>query len=131
MRITRSRKGFALPMALLVMVVLTAGIAAGYAATSAEVVTNAAHRGDTRAYNLAAAGLTQFLARRGETNFCSLGRCASDPMAANSPGDSVRIQLTGGYADVVSVLVRKHVNDTMPALYLIYSRGVDQSIKLS
>jgi type II secretory pathway component PulK len=59
----RSRRGFALPMAMLVMVVLTAGIAAGYAATSAEVVSNAAHRGDTRAYNLAVAGLEQFLAR--------------------------------------------------------------------
>ena len=45
----RTRAGFALPMVLLVMVVLTAGIAAGFAATSSEIITNAAHRGDTLA----------------------------------------------------------------------------------
>src|SRR5438309_472113 len=38
----KTRAGFSLPMALLVMVVLTAGIVAGFAATSAEVLTYAA-----------------------------------------------------------------------------------------
>jgi hypothetical protein len=128
MRILRSRDGFAMPMAILVMVVLTAGIAAGYAATSAEVVTNAAHRGDTRAYNLAVAGLEQFLARRKETGFCA--RCAVDPTLAGTPGDSAKVILNGGYAIVKSMLVRQ-ATATTQALFLIYSQGVDQSIKLS
>ena len=128
MRIIRPRSGFAMPMALLVMVVLTAGIAAGYASTSAEIVTNAAHRGDTRAYNLAVAGLEQFLARRKETGFCA--SCAADPTSPTSPGDSTRVTLNGGYADVISKLIRPAAANT-PALYFIYSKGVDQSIKLS
>jgi hypothetical protein len=125
----RVKRGFALPMALLVMVVLTAGIAAGFAATSAEVVTNAAHRGDTRAYNLAVAGLEQFLVRRNEPGFCA--SCMTDPTAATAAGDSARVALTGGYADVVSVRVRKHISSDLPAVFFIYSRGVDQSIKLT
>jgi hypothetical protein len=125
----RSRRGFALPMAMLVMVVLTAGIAAGYAATSAEVVSNAAHRGDTRAYNLAVAGLEQFLARRNEDGFCT--NCLTDPTAEAADSEWTRVPLTGGYADVKAVRVRKHVNDTMPALYFIRSMGVDSSVKLT
>ncbi|MEO5568589.1 MAG: hypothetical protein ABIR92_08855 [Gemmatimonadaceae bacterium] len=92
------KSGFAMPMALLVMVVLSAGIAAGFAATSSEIVTNAAHRGDTRAYNLAVAGLEQFLARRSEAGFCT--NCLADPSAAAADSEWTRVSLPGGYADV-------------------------------
>jgi Tfp pilus assembly protein PilV len=125
----RSKQGFALPMALMVMVVLTAGITAGYAATSSEIVSNAAHRGDTRAYNLAVAGLEQFLARRSEVGFCS--NCLADPTAAVADSEWTTVQLSGGYAIVKSVRVRKHINDTMPALFFVRSMGVDQSAKIS
>ena len=125
----RSKQGFALPMALMVMVVLTAGITAGYAATSSEIVSNAAHRGDTRAYNLAVAGLEQFLARRSEVGFCS--NCLADPTAAVADSEWTTVQLSGGYAIVKSVRVRKHLNDTMPALFFVRSMGVDQSAKIS
>lgn len=126
---TRARRGFALPMALMVLVVLTAGITAGFAATSAETVTNQAHRGDTRAYNLAVAGLEQFLARRSEVGFCS--NCLADPTAAVADSEWTRVPLTGGYADVKSVRVRKHITDTLPALFFIRAMGVDTSTKLS
>jgi hypothetical protein len=124
-----SKQGFALPMALMVMVVLTAGIAAGYAATSAEIVNNAAHRGDTRAYNLAVAGLEQFLVRRNQASFCS--NCLADPTAADADSEWTTVPLTGGYAMVTSVRVRKHINDTLPAIFFIRSMGVDTSIKIS
>jgi hypothetical protein len=133
------RDGFALPMALLVMVVLTAGIAAGFAATSAEVVTNAAHRGDNRAYNLAEAGLEQFMANRKEGTYCTgsstggvvtANQCLVDPAATNADSEWVHITMTGGYADVKSVLVRKYGNDSIPAIFFIRSVGVDQSTKL-
>jgi len=125
----RSKEGFALPMALMVMVVLTAGITAGYMATSTEVVSNAAHRGDTRAYNLAVAGLEQFLARRNQAGFCT--NCLTDPTAAAADSEWTRVSLTGGYADVKAVRVRKHIADTLPALFFIRSMGVDTSVKLS
>ena len=125
----QTKEGFALPMALMVMVVLTAGITAGYMATSTEIVSNAAHRGDTRAYNLAVAGLEQFLARRNEVGFCT--NCLTDPTAAAADSEWTRVPLTGGYADVKSVRVRKHINDTLPALFFIRSMGVDTSVKLT
>ncbi len=140
-----SRDGFALPMALLVMIVLTAGIAAGFAATSAEVVSNAAHRSDNRAYNMAEAGLEQFLNRRKEAGFCAAANsggsstnsvvittsCLVDPADPTADSEWTRVSLTGGYADVKSVLVRKFITDTLPALFFIRSIGVDSSIKLS
>src|SRR5438876_7023650 len=142
----QNRDGFALPMALLVMIVLTAGIAAGFSATSAEVVSNAAHRSDNRAYNMAEAGLEQFLNRRKESGFCgsansggsstnsvlaSPAACLVDPADALADSEWTRIPLTGGYADVKSVLIRKWVHDTLPALFFIRSVGVDSSVKLS
>ena len=128
-RRVRERRGLAMPMALLVLVVLTAGVTAGFAATSSESVVNQAHRGDTRAYNLAVAGLEQFLARRNETGFCT--NCLSDPAAATADSEWTRVTMTGGYADVKAVLVRKHIDDTLPAIYFIRSAGVDQSANLS
>ena len=125
----RTKQGFALPMALMVMVVLTAGIAAGYAATSSELISNSAHRGDTRAYNLAVAGMEQFLARRNEAGFCS--NCLTDPTAAVADSEWTTVNLTGGYALVKSVRVRKHINDTLPALFFVRSMGVDTSVKIS
>jgi hypothetical protein len=115
-------------MALLVMVVLTAGIAAGYVATSSEITVNAAHRGDTRAYNLAVAGLEEFLARRNQAGFCS--NCLADPSAATADSEWTTVPLTGGYAVVKSVRIRKQISDTLPAIYFIRSMGVDTSVKL-
>jgi hypothetical protein len=129
----RARRGFAMPMAIMVMVVLTAGITAGYVSTSAETISNNAHRGDTRAYNLAVAGMEQFIARRSE--FCPSKAlppyCLADPTAAVGDSEYVTVPLTGGYALVTSVKVRKHVNDTMPAIFFIRSQGVDTSVKLT
>ena len=53
-----NRKGIALPMALLVITALTAALAAGFAGVAAEYTTNAAQRGQNRAYNLAQTGLS-------------------------------------------------------------------------
>jgi hypothetical protein len=129
MKQVRERRGLAMPMALLVLVVLTAGVTAGFAATSSESLVNQAHRGDTRAYNLAVAGLEQFLARRNETGFCT--NCLADPAAAAADSEWTRVTMTGGYADVKAVLVRKHIADTLPALYFIRSAGVDQSTNIN
>src|SRR5881394_593171 len=112
----RNRAGFAIPMALLVMVVLTVGITAGFKSTSAEIVSNAAHRGDNKAYFLAQAGIEKFMATRNLTGLCAtptatttdtvrsttttaglktqIVGCLADPAASNADSEWVTIKLT-------------------------------------
>ena len=123
----QSRKGFALPMAILVMAILTAAVSAGFAATSSEIVANSAQRAQDRAYQLAEAGLQQFMVRRGEGGFCT--GCAADPLEADS--EYSRVSLTGGYADVVSYRVRPRLSDSVPAIFFVRSTGVDTTVRLS
>lgn len=122
----RERKGFALPMAILVLAFLTVTIAAAYAATSAERTTNEAQRTESKAYMIAQAGLENFMARRNETKpngtkWCAL--CGTPPVTAY---ESTTVALPSGYAVVVAQRIRTGDN-TRPAIYLLRSRGVDTS----
>lgn len=121
------RRGFALPFALLTLALVTAAVVAAFAATSAETYANNAMRAQDRAYQLAEAGLQQFMLRRAEAGFCS--NCAPNPAVADS--EWTRVSLTKGYANVVSVRLRRDKSDGTPALFLIRSTGVDTSAKLS
>jgi hypothetical protein len=125
----RNRDGAALPMAILVIAVLTAGLAAGFSATGAEISTNTATKSQIRAYEIAQAGLEQFLVRRGETGWCQ--NCAADPSAAAVTQETTRITFTHGYADIVATKVRPWIHDTIPAMYFIRSTGRDTATKLS
>jgi hypothetical protein len=58
------RDGFALPLAIMVLALLTMGLVAGFAASTSEMSTAAAQRSQARAYAYAQMGLEQFLARR-------------------------------------------------------------------
>jgi len=120
-----NRKGIVLPMTILVITVLTAGIAASFAGAASEFTTNAALRGQNRAFNLAQTGLEQFVVLRGQNGWCQ--NCG-DPAVVDS--EWTRVSLTGGYADVVAVKVRPIVGTT-DAVFFIRSRGVDTSVKLS
>jgi hypothetical protein len=121
-----NRKGFALPMSILVIAVLTAAIAAAFTSTNAEFTTNAAQRSENRAYNLAETGLEQFMVLRSTAGFCD--HCG-DPLAVDS--EWTRVRLPGGYADVVAIKIKPGVDPTTPAIYFIRSKGVDTTIKLS
>ena len=123
----KNRRGFALPMAILIIAVLTAALAASFSSTSAEYVSNAAQRSQSRAFEIAETGLEQFLVRRNESGWCT--NCAADPVAADS--EWTHIALPGGYADVIAVKVRPALDSTTPAVYFIRSRGRDTSVKLS
>ena len=114
-----NRKGFAMPMAIFVIAVLTAALAASFSGTATEMTTNKAVRAQNRAYQLAEAGLEQFMVRRGESGWCS--NCA-DPVTADS--EWTRVSLAGGYADVVAVKVRPMLG-VQNALYFIRSKGID------
>jgi hypothetical protein len=122
----RNRKAFALPMAILIIAVLTAAMAASFSATATEYTTNAAQRSQSRAYNLAETGLEQFMVLRNQTNWCT--NCVADPAVADS--EWTHVSLAGGYADVVAVRVRPMIG-TSNAVYFIRSRGVDTTVKLN
>jgi hypothetical protein len=114
-----------MPMAIFVIAVLTAALAAGFSGTATEITTNTAVRAQNRAYQLAEAGLEQFMVRRGEAGFCQ--NCF-DPVTADS--EWTRVSLVGGYADVVAVKVRPMIGASS-ALYFIRSKGTDTSARLN
>lgn len=117
----RARKGFALPMAILVIAFLTVTIAVAYSATTAERLTNDAQRTESKAYMIAQAGLENFIVRRNELNFCA--NCGLPPTVTY---ESTTVRLKTGYAQVVAQRLRAG-DLTKPAIYLLRSRGVDTS----
>lgn len=109
-------RGFALPMVILVMFVLVGAIAAGFSMLSSERSSDDSSMQAQSAAALAETGLQQGLRNR-----LALGLPAVPPAA----GDSVRVTLDGGYADVVTRLLRPGVIASgIPALYYVRSRGV-------
>lgn len=118
---TDERKGFALPMAILVIAFMTVTVAVAYSATSAERLTNDAQRTESKAYMVAQAGLENFMVRRNEPGFCAL--CGLPPAVKY---ESTTVKLKMGYAQVVAQRLRVGTL-TQPAIYLLRSRGVDTS----
>jgi hypothetical protein len=127
------RDGFALPMAILTIAFLTVTVAATYSATSSELTTITAQRGESRAYMIAQAGLENFMARRNETGFCPTAPrtgqttppCGYPPVVVT---ESTTVTVPGGYAEVVARRVRV-ATLKRPAIYLMRSHGVDTSAK--
>ena len=68
------RDGFALPLAIVVLALLTMGLVAGFSMTTSELSTAASQRAQARAYSNAQRGLEAFLTRRkeraGSVMFC-------------------------------------------------------------
>lgn len=127
-RSLQARRGFALPLAILALALMTATIVAAYSTTSAETVANNAMRSQERALQLAQTGLQQFYVRRSEAGFCS--NCASDPSVADS--EWTRITLPGGYADVVAMRQRQRFSSLgIAAVYFLRATGVDTGVRLS
>src|SRR5438270_4929786 len=89
------RRGFAIPMAVLVIAALTIMVAGGFSLVSAERRSVSDQKSQISAFRIAVQGLELYLVRR-------------DSLESGLPGyqripkvkDSVRITLTGGYADV-------------------------------
>jgi hypothetical protein len=120
-------------MAILTIAFLTVTVAATYAATSSELTTITAQRGESRAYMIAQAGLENFMARRNEVGFCptapragqTAAPCGVPPVTVT---ESTTVTLPGGYAEVVARRVRV-ATLKKPAIYLMRSHGVDTSAK--
>jgi len=107
------RRGFALPVVLMALFILTGALAGGFAMLRGE---NAADDATLQAN--AAAALAESGLQQGLSNRAGLG------LAALPTGtDSARLTLTGGYADIVTTLIRAQ-SGTAPGLYYVRSRGV-------
>lgn len=108
------KPGFAIPMMLIVIVVLTVSVAAGFALMTRERQSVSDQKSRTTAFSLAQQGLEIFMAKRD-----SLGFTAKPPGAH----DSTRITLSGGYADVISDRIVTPTN-LVGGVYALRSTGV-------
>ncbi len=113
------RRGFAIPIAVLVIMVLTIMIAGGFSLVSAERRSVADQKSQVSAFRIAEQGLEIFLVRRDSL-------LAGKPNYTKVPGaaDSVRITMTGGYADVTLTRLRPP-SGSQSGLYVVRSRGVE------
>jgi hypothetical protein len=112
-RVRTDRSGFALPFALLVIGVLSIGAAALLTRGGTEDRMTMDRDAQVEAFAMAQAGLELFAKDRE-----AYGLTANPPAAA----ESVRIALPGGYADVISTLIRPKIGPA-DAIYVIRSRG--------
>lgn len=109
-----TRKGFAIPTAILIIMVMTAALAAGFSLVSAENRSISDQKAQVTAFQLAEQGLETFIVRRD-----SLGSTITPPGVHYE----VRVTLTGGYADVAMDRIRA-TQGSLAGLYVIRSRGV-------
>ena len=63
---SRAREGFALPLAIMVLALLSIGLVAGFAMSTSEQAATSSQRSQARAYSYAQSGLEAFLTQRKE-----------------------------------------------------------------
>ena len=111
----RWEAGFALPAVLLLIAILTVLLTTGHARVASDV--GIASAGDA----IAAASV---VARSGlQTYFGTLTLDACEFPVRPADGDSVRINVTGGYADAVARVVRRPADSLANWLFLVRSTG--------
>ena len=109
-----NRDGFAIPMAILVIGILSISIAAGFSLVISERRGVDDQKAQVTAFVLAERGLETFFVKRD-----SLGYTTIPPAAREGP---IRIYFTGGYADVELDRVRSPIG-TQSGLYVVRSKG--------
>jgi hypothetical protein len=109
--LARSRKdrGFALPTVILLVALLTVLLVSGLSRSRTEQQIAEATDETATAFTVAEGGLQTYL-----------GTTTAPP----PDGDSTRVNVTGGYANVVAYLVRQPADTVLRSLYLIRSTGV-------
>src|SRR2546429_3565036 len=88
------RRGFAIPIAILVIAVLTIMIAGGFSLVSAERRSVADQKSQISAFRIAEQGLEIFLIRRDSLLTAQMGAGGYSPLPLAK--DSVRLTVTGG-----------------------------------
>jgi hypothetical protein len=124
---TRARKGFALPMTIMVIVVLTAALTSAFVATASETTTNVAMRGQSRAFMVAQMGLERFLEQPDALSLCP--KC--DTLRTTPSVDTFGKVIDGDSVYITVTRIRHQSGPTTPAVYFIQARGIDKRSKLS
>lgn len=117
MSIQNERRGFAIPIAVLVIAVLTIMVAGGFSLVSAERRSVDDQKAQISAFRIAEQGLEVFLVRRD-----SLMAATANYTKVPGQTESIRINMTGGYADVSLTRLRP-VKGSQSGLYVVRSRG--------
>jgi hypothetical protein len=118
--LNNQRRGFAIPIAILVIVALTIMIAGGFSLVSAERRSVADQKSQIGAFRIAEQGLELYLVRRDSL-------MAGKPSYTKVPGaipDTVTINVPGGFAQVTLTRLRA-VKGSQSGLYVVRSRGVE------
>lgn len=109
-----ARPGFAIPLTLMLVVLLTVGVSTTFARMQTERRADQDRQARIDAFSYAQMGLERFVTERTTLGFASL------PPAAV---ESTTIAMPGGFATVVLRRVKQKTL-TRPALYIVKSRGV-------
>jgi Tfp pilus assembly protein PilX len=80
-RSSAAREGFALPLSIMVLALLTMGLVTGFAMSTSEQSSTMSQRAQARAYSYAQSGLELFLAKRKETCTLAAGSTAAQASA--------------------------------------------------
>ena len=107
--------GFALPVVLLLVALLTALLTVGLTRAANDVQIAVASQAVDEAIVVARSGLQTYF---GSVTLSGCGRALRP-----SDGDSVRINVTGGYADVVARVVLRPADSLANWLYVVRSTG--------
>jgi hypothetical protein len=111
----QGERGLALPLVVFLVALLTAMLALGLTRASTDLQIAVATQAIDEASIVARGGLQQYL---GWTSYDGCGRLIRQP-----DGDSVRVNVPGGYADVVANVVRRPPDTLANWLYLVRSTG--------
>jgi hypothetical protein len=107
----RDQRGFALPLTILVITVMTMLIASAHVRARADRIIAESSGATVTAFAVAQSGLNRYLAY-----YDSIKVRPAD-------GDSLRINVPGGYADVRAYTVRSPSDTMEPELYVLRSTG--------
>jgi hypothetical protein len=110
----RNRDGFAIPMAILVVAILSVSLAASFSLVISERRGVEDQKAQVSAFVLAEQGLQTFFIKRD-----SLGFRSTPPALREGP---IRIYLNGGYADIELDRIRPPTG-SQSGLYVVRSRG--------
>jgi hypothetical protein len=113
------RRGFAIPFAVLVIALLTIMLAGGFSLVSAERRSVADQKSQVSAFRIAEQGLELYLVRRDSL-------MKGSPTYTRVPGasESIRINMTGGYADVSLTRLRPPTG-SQSGLYVLRAKGTE------
>lgn len=119
------RRGFAIPTAVLVIMVLTIMVAGGFSIVSAERRSVADQKSQISAFRIAEQGLEIYLVARDSLITAGLLQCNPTPCQhVPAAKDSAAISVPGGVANVSLTMIRPPINN-QSGLYVVRSKGIE------